>query len=87
MIEAAPAPDWQSLGVGGILVVFIVRELFAYLKAREQKNDRSGDKDPAFWQMEFKKAVEEGIAKAVVPLLAKQNELLDELLQELRSRR
>lgn len=27
--------DWQSLGVGGLVVVFVIRELFAYLRQRE----------------------------------------------------
>lgn len=48
--------DWQNLGVGGLVVVFVMRELFAYLKLRDSKPDEEEPRAEALEDEKRRKA-------------------------------
>ena len=72
-----------QLGVGGILVLLVLREVFKFLSDRKIKNGhnelRAGDRSVEFWQSEQKKNVKNGITEILAPFLAVQIDLLREI--------
>lgn len=88
---------YLQLGVGGIFAILVIRVVLDALPKLSRKDgngkaSRSGDLDPAFWQMEFRAAVREGIDTS--PTMARQTEILSaikelqrELVQEVRDAR
>jgi hypothetical protein len=69
-----------SLGVGGILVYLVIKELFSYLKAKRNGNghETSGSKDPSYWKETLRQIVEEAIEHE----FAARNEKLRQLIRE-----
>ena len=71
---------------GGTLLL-IGERLFAYLitprlRTKGETEERkslitSGDQDPAFWQREFREAIDEKLDQRVIPILEKQTAILE----------
>lgn len=80
---------YAELGAGGLLALLLLREVFAFLKARE--NNKNGSATPPIvcplnatvelWELRLTKAVTEGLTQALIPTLARQTELLGVVIQ------
>lgn len=51
-----------EIGVGGIFAILVIRMVLEYL-GKEKRNGKSGEKDPAYWQQEFRAAVDDETAE------------------------
>lgn len=78
----------MQLGVGGILAVQIIRTVLEsmpnILKANGNGNgdgkvQKSGDMDPAYWHLEVRNAVKEGLAVTAIPVLERQTQILEDI--------
>jgi len=82
--------DWTQIGVGGLLAVFILREVFKFIlefvskkKANGQRQElNAGERPVEFWQAEHRKAIGEIVVALIVPILANQTRILDEMRRE-----
>ena len=69
-----------NLGVGGALALLVIREVLTFLKNRSLAGQRTaGDQSPEFWQAEQRRAVTDVVVNVVVPILTRQNSILNEL--------
>lgn len=81
--------DPVTITVSGATLALVAERLFAYfvspkLRTKEETDARkppnsSGDKDPAFWQQEFRAAIDEKLEQRVIPILEKQTSILESL--------
>jgi hypothetical protein len=67
---------WQ-MGAGGLFAVLVLREVFGFLRARNQNG--AGSKPVDFWRLELRAAVNEGMAVTLKPLIETQIQLLREI--------
>ena len=69
---------FTQVGIGGLLAILIIREVFAFLKNRKS-NGASGEQSKEFWQSEIRKITTEVIVTVVVPILSSQVLILVEM--------
>ena len=69
--------DWQSLGIGGLIVVFVIKELFSFLKNRNGKGNKSGDMSPDYWKSAIKEGMADSLKNSISPILNRQTDILD----------
>ena len=74
-------PDLPQLGVGAIVVILVLKEFvsFAGVLTKGKNGKSAGSLPPEFWQMEFRKAVTDGIAPQL-RVLQRIQETLQEIL-------
>lgn len=75
-----------QIGVGGVLVVIILREVFKFLSERSEKvkydssavirNGAAGAKSVEFWQQQQRTAVREVLTELIPPFLIAQTDIL-----------
>lgn len=67
--------------VQGILAVLILREVFSFLKDRRQEraDKMAGDHTAEFWIASNKDIVMQALQVSVLPILAQQTRILDDL--------
>lgn len=75
-----------QVGVGGLLALLVLREVFQFLKTRRHASHdngaaikTAGDFPPEYWQNEQRKAIADVVITVVVPLLTGQATILNEL--------
>lgn len=68
---------WQ-LGAGGLFALLVLREVFAFLRDRS-RNGSAGSKPVDFWRLEFRAAINEGLASTLKPLIETEIQLLREI--------
>ena len=75
------ADNLTQIGVGGIFALLVIREVLAFLNVRKQANGRmtAGEHTAEFWQADQRKAVAETISITVLPILANQTAILNEM--------
>ena len=49
----------MQIGVGGTFAILVIREVLTFVSKKSKPNGTSGEKDPAYWQMEFRDAVKQ----------------------------
>jgi hypothetical protein len=80
---------YAELGMGGLLVLLALREMFGFLKARESNRNGSGPSSTScplnatieLWELKLSRAVVSGLNEALTPVLSRQTELLGIVLQ------
>ncbi len=77
-----------QVGVGGILAVQVIRvvldgvpKLLTAAKRGGNFIQTTGEKDPAFWQMEIRQAMREEVSTTILPILAQQTRILEKLAE------
>ena len=75
----------EQLGIGGALALFVLREVFTYLKTRNGKAAVSVvpvcplPQTFELWELRLSKAIAEAMTEALEPTLKRQNDLLETL--------
>lgn len=72
-----------QIGVGGIFALFILREVFTFIKSQRTNGNGNGQaagtQSAAFWQLEIRKAVDESVGSTMVPHLQAQTKVLEDI--------
>lgn len=75
--------DPTTIGAALMFAVFMVREMFAYLKTRNGKSQpaetSAGDKSVEFWQQQNVLIISTAIRESVIPILSGQTAIMHEL--------
>lgn len=86
MLLQTAGSDWRNVGIGGILTILVLREVFGFLKPmlRKTPEDRrvAGERSVEFWQIEFRRAVDAGI-KVLDEKLTGSMQALDEKIDRI----
>ncbi len=75
----------EQLGIGGALALFVLREVFTYLKTRNGKAEVSVvhvcplPQTFELWELRLSKAIAEAMTEALEPTLKRQSDLLETL--------
>ncbi len=87
------SPSWQSLGVGGLVVIFVIKELFTFLRYKSNGewkrelhdlwiwHNKDDDEGVKVWYV--RKSLETAIVK-LADNIEKQTALLDRLATEVK---
>jgi len=96
--------DLITITVHSATALLVAERLFGYvvipLLKKQKENGASGSKDPAYWQREFREAIDEKLDQRILPLLkqgsdsqaqtsqtlSKIETLLEELIKQRRRR-
>lgn len=81
MNEALAGPIAQVClgGMFAIQVIRLVLERLPGIIGGKNGGKKSGDMDPAFWQLEMREAVREGMSSTITPILERQTEILSDI--------
>lgn len=62
-------PEWQNVGIGGLLALLILREVFGFLKSKRNSKPTAGEQSVEFWREQFRdlmlQVVEQTIRRAM----------------------
>lgn len=73
--------DLTQVGVAGILVLLILDRVFTFLRTYRQRagNGQAGDQTIEFWRTQHRDMLMLVLESSILPILAKQTDILNEL--------
>lgn len=80
--------DLLPLGVGGTILIVVLKLVFDYLKQTKfsngngkpaYTNGQAGNQSKEYWQLEYRKAIAEVLSQSVIPLFEQNSKMLEKL--------
>jgi len=68
-----------QISVGGLFAIFVLREVFTFLKSRRTNGLVAGERSVEFWQQQHYVTISETLKTFVIPIMDKQTVILDEI--------
>jgi hypothetical protein len=65
-------PDWKDVGMGGLLALLVLREVFNFLKAKKNGRSSAGDQSVEFWREQLRELILQIMAQTITRTLDHQ---------------
>lgn len=66
-------PEWKDVGIGGLLALLVLREVFNFLKSRKsEKPTSAGEQSVEFWREQMRDLILQILAQTITRTLDQQ---------------
>ncbi|HWY21971.1 MAG TPA: hypothetical protein VNX26_12175 [Candidatus Acidoferrum sp.] len=66
-------PEWKDVGIGGLLALLVLREVFNFLKSRKsEKPTAAGEQSVEFWREQMRDLILQILAQTITRTLDQQ---------------
>lgn len=65
-------PEWKDVGLGGLLALLVLREVFNFLKSKKNGRPTAGDQSIEFWREQIRELIIQILAQTITRTLDQQ---------------
>jgi hypothetical protein len=65
-------PEWKDVGIGGLLALLVLREVFSFLKSRKNGKPTAGEQSIEFWREQIRDLIIQILAQTITRALDQQ---------------
>jgi hypothetical protein len=65
-------PEWKDVGIGGLLALLVLREVFNFLKAKKNGKPTAGDQSIEFWREQMRDLILQILSQTITRTLDQQ---------------
>jgi hypothetical protein len=65
-------PEWKDVGIGGLLALLVLREVFNFLKSKKNGKPTAGEQSIEFWREQMRDLILQILAQTITRTLDQQ---------------
>ncbi|HZR59117.1 MAG TPA: hypothetical protein VFA74_19780 [Terriglobales bacterium] len=65
-------PEWKDVGLGGLLALLVLREVFNFLKSRKNGRPTAGEQSIEFWREQIRELILQTLTQTLLRPLDQQ---------------
>jgi hypothetical protein len=65
-------PEWKEVGIGGLLALLVLREVFGFLKTKRNGRSTAGEQSVEYWREQIRELVVQILSQTIARALDQQ---------------
>jgi hypothetical protein len=65
-------PEWKDVGIGGLLALLVLREVFTFLKSGKNHRPTAGDQSVEFWREQIREIIVQIVTQTITRSIDQQ---------------